>query len=337
MTKLFSSFQIKNLSLNNRLVMPPMALDIAALNGEVSSEIIEHYTRRAQGKPGLILIEHSYVLPEGKAHPRQLGIYGDFLLPGLRSLAAAVHSLGVSVGIQITHAGARALDSPSGPSAVYNPHLKRFNISSEIASRQIPSALSSEALSAIKEAFAQAALRARKAGFDLVEIHGAHGYLLNEFYSPLTNLRTDGYGGSLEKRLRFPLEIVQAVRTAVGDDFPVFYRLGADDRLPGGNTLTESKTAAAYLVEAGVDCLDLSGGICGYLKQGPAGFFNYLAEGLRPAVKVPVLVTGGIKTPEEAAKVIDEGVADLVGIGRAMLDDPEWPQKAWEKLSAKEN
>ncbi|NLO97490.1 MAG: NADH:flavin oxidoreductase [Peptococcaceae bacterium] len=330
MSSVFSPLQIKNLRLSNRLVMPPMALDHASEKGEVTSELIDHYLERAEGL-GLVIVEHTYILPEGKAHPRQLGIYDDALLPGLKALVDRVHKLGVPIGLQITHAGARALNKPQAPSALFCPHLTRFGLSPELSAKEIPAELSIEDMKNICAAFARAAARAQEAGFDLVEIHGAHGYLLNQFYSPLTNRRTDEYGGSLENRLRFPLEVIAAVKRTVGPDMPVFYRLGADDRLPGGNGVDESKKAVPLLVNAGVDCLDLSGGICGYLKKGPPGFFNYLAKEIKPVANIPVLVTGGINSLEMAEELVAAGIADLVGIGRALLSDPAWLKKAKEK------
>lgn len=328
---LFSSLTIKNLTVNNRLVMPPMALDIATEHGKVTSRLLEHYLLHAGGV-GLIITEHAYVTPGGKAHPCQLGIHDNSLVPGLKLLVDTIHLKGIPLGIQISHAGARAQTSPVGPSADPKTGLPRYGD----AHLKYPNTVRELSIAEIKQVvldFKEAAARAKKAGFDLIEIHGAHGYLLNQFYSPLTNLRTDEYGGSLEKRLRLPLEVIQAVKEVVGTAMPVFYRLGADDRLPGGTTLDDSKGAVPFLVEAGVDCLDLSGGISGYLKDGSEGFFNYLAEGLKKVAGVPVLVTGGIKSPTMAQDLVAEGIADLVGIGRALLADPSWACQAWQELS----
>lgn len=331
--RLFSPFIINNLTLNNRLVLPPMALDIATEHGKVTSQLLEHYISHATGV-GLIITEHSYVSPGGKAHPRQLGIYDNSIIPGLKLLVDTIHLKGIPLGIQISHAGARALAAPVGPSATPKSRLPRYGDMHKQSSYQIQE-LSQEEIKQIVADFKEAAVRAKKAGFDLIEIHGAHGYLLNQFYSPLTNQRTDEYGGSLQKRLRFLLEVIHAVKDAAGPTIPVFYRLGADDRLPGGNTLEDSKKAVPYLVEAGVDCLDLSGGISGYLKDGSGGFFNYLAEGLKKVTNIPVLVTGGIKSPLMAEELVISGTADLVGIGRALLADPAWASQAWQELNKK--
>lgn len=350
MAELFSSLEINGLTLKNRLVMPPMALDTATENGEVTEQQINHYRQRArayvqnaqreqpsakdiedsQAGIGLVIVEHTYVTHGVKSHLRQLGIDNDSLIPGLKNLTEIVHGEGVPVGIQLTHAGARALKHPVAPSAVFGPHIIRTNQVPDPA--DLPHELTVNEIHCIAENFAEAASRAKKAGFDLIEIHGAHGYLLNEFYSPLTNKRSDEYGGTLARRLRFSCEVIKKVREAVGPDMPLFYRLGADDRLPGGNTIEDSVKAAPYLVEAGIDCLDLSGGICGYLKNGPEAFFAYMAEAIKPRVNIPVLVTGGIKNAQTAAELVRTNVTDLVGVGRAMLTDPEWAGNAWKQL-----
>ena len=215
MDALFSSLKIKNLVMRNRLVMPPMALDIATEQGEVTHTLMEHYLRRARPYPeidrkkyrgadraglGLIIVEHSYVNSSGRAHPRQLGIYDDSMIDGLRELVAGIHQEDVPVGIQISHAGARALHEPSAPSEMRSPHLSRFGLKQGVERGELPRELSKEELGRILNDFARAARRAQLAGFDFVEIHRAHGYLLNQFYSPLTNVRDDEYGGSLEHR-----------------------------------------------------------------------------------------------------------------------------------------
>lgn len=307
-----------------------MALDIATEKGEVTPKLIEHYRLRAKGT-GLIIVEHSYVNRFAQAHPCQLGIYDDELIPGLKHLAEEIHKEGVPVGIQISHAGARALSFPCGPSGIQSKYLSRFGQKDPIKGSQ---KLSKDGIQQIVNYFAQAARRAQIAGFDFVEIHGAHGYLLNQFYSPLTNLRRDEYGGTLEKRLRFPIEVIKAVRGAIGENMPIFYRLGADDRLAGGNCIEDSIIAASLLREAGVDCLDLSGGICGYLKNGPEGFFAYMGKAIKPVLDIPVIITGGIKTGIKANEMIVDHSADLVGVGRALLQDPEWVYKEWLKMES---
>lgn len=343
---LFDPLPIKGITLPNRLVMAPMALDHGTVRGEVTTKVIDHYTPRAeaerQSEPksakekgragiGLVLVEHTYVNANGKAHPHQLGLERDSQIAGLRDLTDRLHQEGVPVGIQISHGGARAMEQPSAPSAVYTACLSRFGHSP--AEAEVPRQLGLNEIRHLTEDFAQAARRGQKAGFDLIEIHGAHGYLLNQFYSPLTNRRTDRYGGSLGNRLRFPLEVVGAVREAVGPDLPIFYRLGADDRLPGGTTLEDSIKAVPRLIAAGVDGLDISGGLCGYLKEGGEGFFSYMSERLKPFSSVPVMTTGGIRDAGTAQRLIEEQKADLIGIGRSLLADPAWARKAWRAVS----
>lgn len=322
MVNLFTPLETPRLQVKNRIVMPPMANYLCPESGEMSDELIAHYTRRAEAEVALLIVEHSYVRPDGRANKKQLGIHDDALVPGLKRLVDEVHRRGAKIGIQITHAG-----SNTGAEVLGRPPLAPSAVPHPNGNGEIPQEISAADLAALKEAFAAAARRAKEAGFDMVEIHGAHGYLLNQFFSPLTNRRTDEYGGSFDRRLRFPLEVVEAVRRAVGNDYCIFYRFGADDRMPGGLTTEDARRAAPALVEAGVDVLDLSGGLCGARLSGN-GFFVYLAEAVKPAVNVPVLVTGGLGEPALANAVIAEGRADLVGIGRALLADPDWALKA---------
>ena len=345
MRKAFTPLKIKHLTLANRLVLPPMALDQATEHGEVTTKLLEHYLLRVQSnrgkssekktfraKVGMIIVEHAYVCASGRAHPCQLGIDQDRLIPRLRLLVEEVHNEGIPVGIQLSHAGARALNFPVGPSEISCPYLVRYGKDQESVLKELPRELSKEEIRQLVVTFAKAAQRARKAGFDFLEIHGAHGYLLNQFYSPLTNQRSDEYGGNLERRLKFPLEVIKAIKDEVGSAMPVFYRLGADDRSPGGNTVQDSIRIVPLLEKAGIDCLDLSGGISGYPRKGPRGFFNYLAEAIKPITNIPVLVTGGITEIGMAEDLIRTGTADLVGIGRALLADPQWVAKAWQRL-----
>ncbi|MDP2872481.1 MAG: NADH:flavin oxidoreductase [Bacillota bacterium] len=333
-TGLLTPLQVRTLRLRNRIVMPPMANNRATLAGDVTDAIIEHYAYRASGV-GLVIVEHSYVTQAGRANPSQLGINEDSNVPGLMRLVAAIRGAGTACAIQITHAGSRTTEqasgfAPEGPSAVAPPqtpggtHLPP------------PRELSTEDIAALTTAFAQAARRARRAGFGAVEIHGAHGYLLNQFMSPLTNDRGDAYGGDRGRRLRFPLEVVAAVRAAVGPDYPIWYRLGADDMIPGGLTVDDAVYAAPVLAGAGVDVLDISGGMLGSRPPGLGGegYLSHLSRAVKEAVPaVPVMVTGGIVTPGTADRLIRERYADLVGIGRALLADPEWAIKAAKTIA----
>ena len=331
MPGLFSPLTIKNFTLPNRIVLPPMANDLSDDSGVVTDAHLQHYVRRAQAGVGMVIIEHAYVRSDGRITRTQLGIDHDSLIPGLHRLAAAVRESGAIVGIQITHSGGKASAAAAGrqplaPSALTVP-----------GGREPAQALTQAHMAEIRAAFVAAAGRAVEAGFDFVEIHGAHGYLLNQFLSPLTNWRTDGYGGDLDGRLRFPLEIVTTVRGAVGRDYLLLYRLGASDYMPGGLTPDDGCQVARTLVAAGVDLLDVSGGLCG--SQTPdwdrksQGYFVPIAAAVRSAASVPVVVAGGITDPRAADRFIREQQVDLVAIGRAMLTNPDWVLDARAALS----
>ena len=332
MPTLLDPIKIGSLYLKNRIVMPPMATGLATTEGEVTEELIKHYVRRAKAL-GLLIVEHSYVERRGKLSPRQLGIFDDSLIPGLTRLTERVHALGTPIAIQINHAGRVTTSEicgaqPVAPSPV--PHSDEH---------EIPRALSKKDIEALVEAFCSAARRAVESGFDTVEIHGAHGFLLNQFLSPLSNKRGDEYGGKLEDRMRFPLQIVARVKERIGS-FPLLYRLGADDMEPGGLSLDESKVFAQKLAEKGVHAIDVSGGMIGSRPealQGTAGYFVPFAEEIKRVVDVPVIGVGGIRTPESANEVIANDRADLVAVGRAMLADADWASKAVEALKKASN
>ena len=235
------------------------------------------------------------------------------------------------VAVQITHAGAKASSAligrkPFGPSAVRAPLQ---------TNGEIPEALTVDQIGEVVAAFGQAAVRARAAGFHAVEVHAAHGFLLSEFLSPLTNLRTDEYGGSEENRTRIHLDVLREIRRCVGARFPIFVRLGVDDDMPGGVDAATAVRVAERLSKNGADLIDVSGGLQGPKLAGKEiGYFVSHAEAIKARVKVPVIVTGGIKDAALADSIIREGRADLVGIGRGMLEDAEWARKAIQQVSA---
>lgn len=330
MPALMDSIRIGSLNLRNRIVMPPMATNLATVKGEVTDALIDHYVKRAKGL-GLIVTEHSYVAFEGRLSRNQLGMHDDGLIRGLSRLTDEVHKKETPIMAQINHAGGRATaevtgTQPVGPSPICVPD-----------NTETPRELTISELHNIVEAFRQAARRAMKAGYDAVEIHGAHAFLLNEFLSPITNRRSDEFGGSIENRMRFPLMVVDAVRKEIGARFPLFFRLGAEDRMHGGLTLSESARAAKMLVEAGVDCLDISGGLCGSKPSDlkTQGYYFYLAEEIRKNVNVPVIGVGGVKEPKFADEAVRNGRVDLVAVGRAMIADPDWAVKAETALRSK--
>ncbi len=322
MVCLLDSLEVKGLTLKNRIVMPPMQTSLATTEGAVTDKLIEHYTRRSKAL-GLLIIEHSYVSLDGRLTERQLGVYDDGLLLGLEKLSSSVHAMGTPVVIQINHAGRIASTETTGtkpvaPSPSGNARELRV-----------------EEIEALTEAFAKAAERAMKAGFDGVEVHGAHGFLLNQFFSPLANRRRDRYGGSLENRMRFPLQVVERVKEQAGGRL-LLYRLGSDDLDPEGIRIEDSKKIAVKLEEAGVDIIDVSGGLCGSRPtqlQDRQGYFIPQAQQIKEVVNVPVIGVGGITEPEYANSLIQRGRVDLVAVGRALLEDPDWSISAIKTLN----
>nr|WP_122012466.1 NADH:flavin oxidoreductase [Maliibacterium massiliense] len=333
MSILKTPLHIRGMQLQNRLVMPPMATYKSNADGSVSHALCDYYAEKARGgHVGLIITEHSFISPLGRAGAGQLSLAADCDMPGLRRLTDVIHSGGARVIAQINHAGSAASAAvigaqPVAPSACRNAGT-RFKV------HEMPRALTPAQIDAVVADFAAAAARVREAGFDGVEIHSAHGYLLNQFYSPLTNQRTDDYGGSLDNRIRLHLRVIAAVRAQVGADFVVALRLGATDDMPGGVTLAESVLAAARFAQAGVDLLDISGGMCGYVRTAHMGqgYFRDITAAVRQAVGVPVLLTGGVTDVEAAEALLAYGDADLIGVGRAIMQDSLWAARAMEAL-----
>jgi len=329
MSGLFSPIDIRGLKLKNRIVMPPMASYTGTEEGYITPETSQYYRARAAGGVGLIIIEHTYVLPSGRRHRRQLGLVSDAHAGLLRPLVDEVHRHGAVAVIQLTHAGAKATADVIGQTPIAPSAVK--------ASSDEPAAVAMDAhqIDQVIEAFVACARRAADAGFDGVELHGAHGYLLNQFMSPVTNSRTDEYGDGPEGRLRLPLRVIHAVREAVGPELIIMYRLGADDGLPGGITPEDALEIAPRLVDAGVDVIDVSGGLRGYqpFEWKGEGFFADISGRVKAVCGAPVIVTGGIKSPAAADSIIRQSKADLVGIGRALLKDPNWTAHARLELA----
>jgi 2,4-dienoyl-CoA reductase (NADPH2) len=327
---LFSELSIGRLVLKNRLTMAPLYLGYAGEGGTVSDLLLAHYRIMAGSGVALVVVENATVdHPAGSGSTRTLRADTDANLEGLRALAGVIKSEGALAGLQINHAGrfAHAAHEPLAPSA-----LETFG--------RVPRALDRDAIARIVGQYAGAALRAKTAGFDLVELHGGTGYLLSQFLSPRTNRRGDAYGGSPENRRRFALEVVAAVRAAVGD-FPVGYRFLADEWLPDGLTLDETKPFAAALGQAGVAYLSVMGGAYESFslpevaeKSRQAGYMLDLAAGIRSAVQVPVIAAGRLGHAHVAEQALAMGQADLVGLARGLWADPEWPGKVREGREA---
>ncbi len=327
---LFSPFHIGKVELKNRIVMPPMATNFAGTDGKVNDRHIAYYVKRVQGGVGYVTFEHTGILKEGKASPGMALIDSDGKIPPFKKLVDAVHRKGGKIFIQINHAGRQTSASITGapivaPSAIPCPVRK-----------EMPHPLSGKEIQGLVEAFRQAARRVKEAGADGVEIHMAHGYLLCQFLSPFSNQRDDEYGGTPERRMKMPLEVLKAVRKTVGPDFPIVCRLSADEYVEGGLKLDDSLPIAQALEKNGADALHISACIApsGYLNHPPyyvgEGVFTYLAQEIKGAVKIPVITVGRIRTPELANEVIEDQKADLVSMGRALIADPFLPKKALE-------
>ena len=316
-------FRIGTMTLRNRFVMPPMVTQYADQEGYVTDRSRNYYAARAWGGVGLVIVEATYVDDRGKAFKNQLGISSDNFIPGLNSLAEAIHRGGARASIQLHHGGRLARSEFSGsqpvaPSALAGP------------GGEIPKQLSMEEIGDIVNRFAEAAVRAKKAGFDGVEIHGAHGYLIDQFLSRASNQRQDGYGGDLPSRARLLIETLKAVRKRVGVDFSVWCRLnGQEYGVPEGTTLEESRKTARLAEEAGADAIHVSAAG----PQSPVHFttstfvpavIEDLAGEIKQEIRVPVIAVGRI-TPEAGERMLAEGKADLIAIGKGLLADPNLP------------
>jgi 2,4-dienoyl-CoA reductase-like NADH-dependent reductase (Old Yellow Enzyme family) len=331
MSKLFSPLRFAGLTLRNRVVLPPMATALdgpggsEADDGRPGAKTVAYYRERSAKSVGLIIVEHTYVSKRGKAHKGQFGLDNDEAVPAFRELAGVIRAGGAVSCIQINHAGAAARPEVIGGQAVGvsdvpNPRSDR-----------VPAPLTIAQIGEIQAAFAAAAGRAKAAGFDAVELHSAHGYLGSQFLSPLTNHRTDDYGGGLANRARFIRETAGLVRGVVGAGFPIFVRLGSTDGREGGLTPEEAAEVGRMLTDDGVAMLDISGGFAGAYGVGQ-GYYVPVAEVIKRAVEVPVMATGGITEPAFAEQVLQDGRADLIGIGRALLHDADWVIRAEREL-----
>ncbi|HSZ17295.1 MAG TPA: NADH:flavin oxidoreductase/NADH oxidase [Terracidiphilus sp.] len=332
---LFAPFQLRSVHFANRIGVSPMC-QYSSQDGFANDWHMVHLGSRAQGGAGLVLLEASAVVPEGRITPADLGIYTDEHVPNLARIAQFIHAQGVRAGIQLAHAGRKAsMSSPFTGERLLHADEGGWQpvAPSPIAFSDkyaLPQPLDPPGIDALVRAFAQAARRAHTAGFDFVEIHAAHGYLLHEFLSPLANQRTDSYGGSFENRIRFLLQVVDAVRTAWPSHLPLFVRISATDWADGGWTIDESVALAGHLRAHGVDLVDCSsGGLVPYAKIPVAPAFQTpFAARIRAEAAVPTAAVGMITDPQQADAIIADGHADFVFLAREMLRDPYWPLHA---------
>lgn len=323
---LFDPIQINTLSIPNRIYMPAMHLGMAQ-DFEVTDQILAFYQRRAQGGAGMICVGYATV-DELSGNSQNIGAHDDKFIPGLTRLSEAIRKHGSRCAVQINHAGRYNFSfllngkQPVAPSAIASR-----------MTQETPRALEISQIRQIIKSFANAAIRVKKSGFDAVEILSGTGYLISEFLSPLTNQRTDEYGGSLENRMRFGLEVIQAVRDAVGPDYPLMVRMNGNDFMPGGNDRSDLIEYAKQLTKGPVDALCINVGwhearVPQIVAQVPSGAFGYLAGDIRAAVDVPVIASHRIDDPETARKMIDQEFCDMVAMGRSLIADPDLPRKA---------
>ena len=328
MEYLFSSFYIKGLYLANRIIMPGLASFLIEDDGTITDKTIEHYRRRASGGPAMVIMEASAVSPEGIVSPHQARIYDDRFIEGLSRIAAVIKSEGGVPAIQLHHGGRQTSVNIIKQKPVAPSNLPCPTIRGEVAP------LSIGGIQEIVFKFAEAAARAFEAGFELIEIHGAHGYLVNQFLSRFSNIRVDEYGGDITGRTRFAREILKEIRTRVGEDYPISFKISAQEFVPDGLTVDESIEIVHQLVDGGIDILQVSAGndatpewICQPMFMEKACLADSAAR-IKRALNIPVMAVGRINDPQTADAIIAEGKADLVCIGRGLLADPEMPKKA---------
>ena len=324
---IFTPLTIKNMTMRNRIMMTPMGTNYGEQTGEMSFLHIDYYTERAKGGVGLIMVENASVdSPLGSNGTTQIRIDHDNYMPRFFKLCETLHAHGACVGVQLNHAGASA-------------QSKRTNMqpvsASDIPSRvggDIPRALTTDEIYTIVDKFAEAAKRAVTAGFDAVEIQAGHGYLLNQFLSPTTNDRTDEFGGSKENRARFTTLVLKAVRETVGENIPIFLGISADELAEGGNTLDDTLEIVEYFKDY-VDVFDVSAGLtCSIQYQYdadylPDGWKSYMSKSIKEKTGKPCQTSGNIREPEVANRILEDGEADLIAIGRGLIADPEWVNK----------
>jgi 2,4-dienoyl-CoA reductase-like NADH-dependent reductase (Old Yellow Enzyme family) len=331
MATLFDQTTINGMTMRNRLVRSATWEGMCEADGRPTAKLANWYRDLAGGGVGLIITGYSFVRPEGKQLPGKMGIHSDDFAPEMKALTKAVHDQQGKICIQLVHAGgqtdtATAHCQPLAPSAV---QVEQFP--------ELPQEMSKKDITEIVVAFADAARRAKSFGFDAIQLHGAHGYLINQFLSPLTNKRTDEYGGSIDKRYRFLHEVYQAVRRAVGDDFPVLIKLNGADFVEGGLRIEDALHAATLLDKAGIDAIEVSGGTSASGDKTPIRIkiekpeqeaYNLaLAKRIKKATSCPVMVVGGYRSYEVAAKSVEDDGIDYISMARPFIREPNLAQR----------
>lgn len=328
--KLFEPLTVKNLVIPNRATVSAMVANFCNEDGTATERYIAYHEAKAKGGWGLIFTEDYAVSPYGKGFSNVAGLWCDEQIESHSELPKRVHKHGSKIMAQIYHAGRQTTSRvigkvPVAPSAIPDPF-----------SEEIPHELSVAEIKEIVEQFGDCALRAKKTGFDGIELHGAHGYLIAEFMSPYSNKRTDEYGGRLENRLRFPLEVIKNVREKCGENFVVCFRISSDEYVPGGRTIEDTKAIVPILEKAGIDMIHITAGVYATFDAiippaaVPHGWIVNYAEEVKKLVSIPVITVGRINDPKIAEQVLEGGKADLITMARASLCDPELPNKAKE-------
>lgn len=324
---IFSPFTVQRMTLKNRICMTPMGTNFGEQNGQMSFLHINYYEQRAKGGVGLITVENvSVYSPQGSNGTTQLRLDRDDYIPRLFNLCERVHKHGTCISVQLNHAGASAMSSRTGEQPV-----SASNIPSKEGG-EVPRPLEKEEIYTIVKKFGEAAKRAQIAGFDAVEIHAGHSYLLSQFLSPIYNKRTDEFGGSAENRARFTRLVIDEVRKQVGPFFPIFVRISADEFMEGGNTLDDCIDYLQYFGD-NVDVYDVSAGLNGSIQYQldanymPDGWRSYMAKRVKEAYNKPVITVGNIRDPKVAEDILARGDADLIGMGRGLIADPDWVNK----------
>src|SRR5712672_2228754 len=326
--------RIGAVELPNRIVLPPMTTRLSDEEGNVTDQTIAYYMARVRGGVGLITVEMASPEKAGRHRRRELGIYHDGFIPGLTRLVGEIHRGGSKASIQLGHGGGHTRidicgELPVAPSAIPHP------VYETTLETIVPEAMSKARIALTTANYVAAARRAQQAGFDCVEIHAAHGYLISQFHAPFENRRTDAYGGSLENRARFGLEALRAVKAAV-PGMPVIYRLSVEDFFPGGLPFDEGRRIAIWAAEAGADALHVTAGHYRSLPSAqivlppmsmPDATFLHFAAAVKKAVQVPVIAVGRLGDPTMATEAVANGATDFIALGRTLVADPQWVEK----------
>jgi dimethylglycine catabolism A len=334
MNILLTPARIGSVEIRNRIVMPPMTTRTADEEGYVTDDTLAYYLARARGGVGLITIEMASPEKAGRHRRREVGIYDDRFLPGLTRLVEEIHRTGAKASIQLGHGGGHTRmdicgETPIAPSAIPHP------VYETTFETIVPEEMTKARIDATIAAHAAAAVRARTAGFDCVEVHAAHGYLISQFHAPFENRRSDMYGGSLENRARFGLEVLRAVKAAV-PGMPVVYRLSVEDFFPGGLPFDEGRQIAVWAAQAGADALHVTAGHYRSLPSAqvvlppmtfPDATFLDFAASVKRAVRVPVIAVGRLGDPATATAAVASGKTDFIALGRTLIADPQWVEK----------